>query len=267
MRTISGNSVSTRPAKTPYSEPSFNNMPSTPRGRGEEMQAHVTSSLDGILHANHFDVEDISTFVLESQTTSPKTARTARRQGEALRDCRETTYLSQHSDQPGVSGTDETPADVDFPHSAKIQIHYACVYLVMYAKRAKSSLVINSSVKTYQTLDTRTRNLFSALRFERPQGSEPLSKAEYFKRTDQVLQKLSNEGGVDHEKKPKHCLGRDDCLDLIECDVLRVVKGNHPLDVTLSHHLLWCSGLLTRIRAGSLVGNTDEVHLETALLT
>jgi hypothetical protein len=242
-------------------------MPSTPRGRGEEMQAHVTSSLDGILHANHFDVEDISTFVLESQTTSPKTARTARRQGEALRDCRETTYLSQHSDQPGVSGTDETPADVDFPHSAKIQIHYACVYLVMYAKRAKSSLVINSSVKTYQTLDTRTRNLFSALRFEGPQGSEPLSKAEYFKRTDQVLQKLSNEGGVDHEKKPKHCLGRDDCLDLIECDVLRVVKGNHPLDMTLSHHLLWCCGLLTRIRAGSLVGNTDEVHLETALLT
>jgi hypothetical protein len=116
-------------------------------------------------------------------------------------------------------------------------------------------------------LDTRTRNLFSALRFGRPQGSEPLSKAEYFKRTDQDLQKLSNEGGVDHEKKPKHCLGRDDCLDLIECDVLRVVKGNHPLDVTLSHHLLWCSGLLTRIRAGSLVGNTDEVHLETALLT
>jgi hypothetical protein len=103
-------------------------------------------------------------------------------------------------------------------------------------------------------LDTRTRNLFSALRFGRPQGSEPLSKAEYFKRTDQDLQKLSNEGG-------------DDCLDLIECDVLRVVKGNHPLDVTLSHHLLWCSGLLTRIRAGSLVGNTDEVHLETALLT
>jgi hypothetical protein len=146
MRTISGNSVSTRPAKTPYSEPSFNNMPSTPRGRGEEMQAHVTSSLDGILHANHFDVEDISTFVLESQTTSPKTARTARRQGEALRDCRETTYLSQHSDQPGVSGTDETPADVDFPHSAKIQIHYACVYLVMYARHPYSQLVLGAEV-------------------------------------------------------------------------------------------------------------------------
>jgi hypothetical protein len=64
-------------------------MASTLRGRGEKLQAHVTFSPDGILHANHFDVEDISTFISEGQTTLAKAARTARTQENALRDYRE----------------------------------------------------------------------------------------------------------------------------------------------------------------------------------
>jgi hypothetical protein len=124
-------------------------------------------------------------------------------------------------------------------------------------------------VKTYQTLENRNHCLFAMLKAERPQSAEPLSHAEYFKRTNQVVQKLGNEGGVTHETKTKHCLGRDDYLYLIERDMVQVVEGPspHPLDTTLTHHLIWCFGLITGVRPESLMGSADEIDLDTAPLT
>jgi hypothetical protein len=259
-------SVSTRLARDQCIETSLNNMASTIRGRGGTLQAHLTSNLDNILNADQFNDEDISAFVLESQNTLMVTAATVEHRKRVLRDYADTVFahLSQSSNQPGALGTHETPT---FPHSNETQIHYACLYLVIYARRPKDNYMIDSSFKRYTTLDRRNRTLFSALKLERPEGSELLNHAEYFKRTNQVLQKLSNEGEVTHEKRTKHNLGRDDCLHLIECDMIHVVKINRALETTLSHHLVWCFCLLTGVRPGSLVCTTEDVQRDAAPLT
>lgn len=100
---------------------------------------------------------------------------------------------------------------------------YVEAYLFIYAKREVKKLRERHQ-KKYSTLRQISVILWKVISKAKPLHAERLDRDTYFTRVCRVLQRLGDESLDTHAGEEKRHIDRDDCLYLIEDDLLRVIK-------------------------------------------
>jgi hypothetical protein len=199
---------------------------------------------------------ETQTFLLESKDTPKKPLRRMLDLARVLKQYNDSVslHIANCDKQAQESGVPNHRSGDNFPDDIDTQLEYVIVYLFMCTKRTEQPKAINgNTTMSYNNVKGIGTNLWQIISFNRRSDAPPLGNNVYFSHMSNIVQKMSNDGIVTHEQKAKCWLTRDDCYYMIQDDMVHACLTDRNMIEVLGDHLIWCFGLLTRVRTMSLM--------------